>query len=125
MMKLEGKEKFQYKNFNYSKCNGTGNTDIVNLPPDFFVRLEYGDKALGYFERFKFPTFKDYFMTSTIQYHPRTRHFRLLKCFGRDRTDVYDGNSVSKLYSNKDRKLLEEDSEWKNYVVHYQKIDKS
>ena len=64
------------------------------MPNDFFMRLEYDEDKLGFFERVKLPFYKGYFPSAVIQFSRKRRHFRVLKLFGRNRTDVVDNYSV-------------------------------
>ena len=49
---------------------------------------------MGLFDRFKLPYYKGYYISSIIQYSDKLKHFRTIKCFGRERTDVIDSGTI-------------------------------
>jgi hypothetical protein len=60
-------------------------------------------------------------MSAVIQYSKELNHFRTLRLFGRERTDVLDGATVTRYTTVEDRyRLLEGDEKsWRNYIIAY------
>ena len=88
------------------------------------MRVEYDFSSIGVYDKCKLPFFQGYFISGVIQYCRKSSHFRTVKCFGRDRTDVLDGGKVLKLNSYEDRlHILEGDKEWVSYIASYRASD--
>jgi hypothetical protein len=62
------------------------------LPIQFYTRFEDKSEKSPFNVR-KLPFFKEYFVTSAVQYHNERKHFRIIKAYGTDTTEIIDGNS--------------------------------
>lgn len=61
--------------------------------------MEYEVEKMGVFDRFKLPYYKGYYASAIIQYSKLKNHFRTLRLYGRDRTDILDGHTLTKFFS--------------------------
>ena len=79
---------------------------------------------MGVFERYKLPFYQGYFTSGVIQYCKKTQHFRTLKFYGKERTDVLDEGTHTKLNTYDQRKkVLEDDPNWVNYIISFRAAD--
>lgn len=116
MIRGRGDKFFANKQMRCSKCNNTGLTMVKYLPKDFFVRLT--DEAIkGVFTQNVVPRFDRAYPQALIQY--RDQHFRTLKFVGRNVTVVLDGEEMTKVNGEEERKMLIDEIGWTNYIVHF------
>jgi hypothetical protein len=99
VIKVAERDRFQHRKVRCSTCSNAGTLEIKLLPKDFFMRLEYDEDKLRFFERIKMPFYKGYFASAIIQFSRRLKHFRVLKLFGRNRTDVIDNQSIVRFHT--------------------------
>ena len=106
MIRVPGKERFQYRKLRCDKCKGLGNMSEPILPSDFFVRLEYDQSKMSGFERFKLPYYQGYYVSGIIQFSKKANHFRTIKFFGMERTEIWDSDNITKYLTTDDRQRI-------------------
>ena len=79
---------------------------------------------MGRFSRFKLPFYKGYYPSGVVQYSSKLHHFRTLKLYGKNRTEVLDQEEIVKYDNLEDRQsLIDREGLWKNYIVSYRASD--